>query len=59
MKVNRDVVLAYLRELEEKNGGYYGTDVINLAEKLGVTWYSLKKMIAKRSREDASVKSIM
>jgi hypothetical protein len=58
MKVNRDVVLAYLRELEEKNGGYYGTDVINLAEKLGVTWYSLKKMIAKRSREDASFKRL-
>ncbi len=37
MKVNRDTVLAYLRELEERNSGYYGTDLMNLAEKLGVT----------------------
>jgi hypothetical protein len=36
------MVLACLRELEEKNGGYYGTDIINLAENLGVTWYSLE-----------------
>jgi hypothetical protein len=29
MKVNRNEVLAYLRELEEKNGGYCGSDIIN------------------------------
>jgi hypothetical protein len=56
MKVNRIIVLAYLRELEDKNGGYYGTDVINLAKELGVTWYSLKKMLTKWLREDDAFK---
>ena len=58
MKVNRIVVLAYLRELEDKNGGYYGTDVINLAEELEVTWYSLKKMLTKWLREDDAFKGL-
>ncbi len=52
MKVNRDDVLAYLRELEERNGGYYGTDLMNLAEKLGVTWRGLKKRLMKWLNED-------
>ncbi len=52
MKVNRDDVLAYLRELEERNGGYYGTDLMNLAEKLGVTWRGLKKRLMKWLKED-------
>jgi len=52
MKVNRDTVLAYLREFEERNGGYYGTDLMNLAEKLGVTWRGLKKRLAKWLKED-------
>ncbi len=54
MKVNRDVVLAYFRELEETNGGYYGTDVINLAEKLSITWHGLKKWL----RGDAAFKGL-
>ncbi len=58
MKVNRDVILACLREFEEKNGGYYGTDVKNLAEKLGVTWYSLKKMLTKWLQEDDAFKGL-
>ncbi len=52
MKVDRDDVLTYLRELEERNGGYYGTDLMNLAEKLGVTWRGLKKRLMKWLKED-------
>jgi hypothetical protein len=58
MKVNRIEVLACLRELEDNNGGYYGTDVINLAKELGVTWYSLKKMLTKWLREDDAFKGL-
>jgi len=43
MKIERDYVLAYLRKLEEQYGSYFGTDIFNLAEELGVTWYGLKK----------------
>jgi hypothetical protein len=52
------MVLACLRELEEKNGGYYGTDIINLAENLGVTWYSLKKILTKWLQEDDAFKGL-
>jgi hypothetical protein len=45
MQVNRDEVLSYLKKLEEKNGGFYGTDLMNFAEKLGVTWRGLRKRI--------------
>lgn len=47
MKANRDIVLAYLRELEEKNGGFYGTDLKILAIQFGMTHYGLKRMLKK------------
>ncbi len=34
MKANRNIVLAYLRKLEKKNGGHYGTDLTILAKEL-------------------------
>ena len=43
MKIERDYVLAHLRKLEEQYGGYFGTDIFNLAEELGVTWQGLRK----------------
>lgn len=52
MKANRDVVLAYLRELDEKNGGYYGTDLTILAKQFGMTRYGLKRMLTKWLKED-------
>ncbi len=59
MKVNRDDVLTYLRELEERNGGYYGTDLMNLAEELDITWRGLKKILTKWSREDDAFKQLV
>jgi len=58
MKVNREEVLEYLRELEEENGGYYGTDLSDLAENLGVTPRALKKIRSKWLREDAAFKGL-
>src|SRR5574337_1589597 len=52
MKANRDIVLAYLRELEEKNGGYYGTDLTIFAKQFGMTRYGLKRMLTKWLKED-------
>ena len=45
MKIQRDYVLAHLRKLEEQYGGYFGTDIFNLAEELGVTWHGLRKKL--------------
>jgi hypothetical protein len=45
MTIERDYVLAYLRKLEEQYGGYFGTDILNLAEELGVTWHGLRKKL--------------
>jgi hypothetical protein len=39
MKINRDYVLARLRKLKEQYGGYFGTDLLNLARELEVTLY--------------------
>jgi hypothetical protein len=33
MKIDRDYVLAYLRKLKEQHGGYFGTDLSNLAQR--------------------------
>jgi len=52
MKANRDIVLAYLRELEEKNGGFYGTDLKILAIQFEMTHYDLKRMLKKWLKED-------
>ncbi len=58
MKVNRDIVLAYLRELEEKNGGYYGTDLTILAKQFGMTHYGLKRMLTKWLKKDPAFLSL-
>lgn len=54
LKENRDVVLTYLRELEEENGGYYSTDLALLSKKLGVKKSGLKKMLVKWLKEDSA-----
>lgn len=52
MKINRDYVLAYLRKLKEQYGGYFGTDLLNLARELRVTLYGLKKRLGEWVKED-------
>jgi hypothetical protein len=38
MKIKRDLVLFYLREKQERAGGYTGSDLVELAKLLGVTY---------------------
>ncbi len=58
MKIDRDYVLAYLRKLEEQNGGYFGTDLLNLAGELSVTLFGLKKVLGKWLKEDSAFASL-
>jgi hypothetical protein len=57
MKIDRDYVLAYLRKLKEKHGGYFGTDLSNLAHELSVTLIGLKKRLGKWLTEDPAFAS--
>jgi hypothetical protein len=41
MKIKRDCVLSYLREKQERVGGYTGTDLVELAE---VFWFKVKNI---------------
>ncbi len=34
MRIQRDYVLRYLKDKQEKDGGYFGTDIFNLAKEL-------------------------
>lgn len=58
LKENRDIVLTYLRELEEINRGYYCTDLMLLAKKLGIKKSGLKKMLVKWLKEDSAFSSL-
>jgi hypothetical protein len=58
MKIDRDYVLAYLRQLEEQYGGYFGTDLLNLAKELNVTLFGLKKVLNKWLKEDSEFASL-
>jgi hypothetical protein len=58
MKINRDYVLAHLRKLKEQYGGYFGTDLLNLAYELKVTLFGLKKRLGKWLREDPAFASL-
>ena len=59
MKIRRDRVLSYLNELQERYGGYYGTDIANLADELGVTWYGLKRRLSLWKKNDHAFKSFV
>ena len=52
MKIKRDCVLSYLREKQERAGGYTGTDLVELAEVLGVTYMAIWKRVSKWVKED-------
>jgi|GEM_PF-1313360 len=52
MKIKRDCVLSYLQEERERAGGYTGTDLVELAEVLGVTYMAIWKGVSKWVKED-------
>ncbi len=58
MKIDRGYVLSYLRKLKEQHGGYFGTDLSNLAQELRVTLIGLKKRLGKWLAEDPAFASL-
>ncbi len=58
MKIDRDYVLAHLRKLKEQYGGYFGTDLSNLARELRVTLFGLRKILGKWLKEDPAFASL-
>ena len=46
MMIERDYVLAYLRKLEKQYGGYFGTDILNLATEWSwdkiIRWFEIR-----------------
>ncbi|CEG12323.1 hypothetical protein MSIBF_A2140006 [groundwater metagenome] len=59
MKIKRDQVLVYLKQLQEEKGGYYGTDIANLANDLGVTWHGIQKRLSFWKKNDSAFKSFV
>lgn len=45
MGIQKEYVLLCLQELEEASGGYFGTDINNLAKELEVTYRALQKRL--------------
>lgn len=58
MKIDRDLVLARLRKLKEQYGGYFGTDLSNLANELKVTLVGLRKILGKWQKADPAFASL-
>ncbi len=58
MKIDRDYVLEHLRKLKEQYGGYFGTDLSNLADELKVTLFGLRKMLGKWLKVDPAFASL-
>ncbi len=58
MKIDRDYVLAHFRKLKEQYGGYFGTDISNLARELRVTLFGLRKILGKWLKKDPAFVSL-
>ncbi len=58
MKIDRDFVLTHLRKLKEQYGGYFGTDISNLAHELKITLFGLRKILGKWLKEDPAFASL-
>jgi hypothetical protein len=52
MELQKDYILLYLQELEKANGGYFGTDINNLAKELGITYRDLQKRLNEWLKSD-------
>ena len=59
MKIQKDSVFSYLKNIQEKDGGYYGTDIANLAGELDVTWHGLQKRISYWKKNDPAFKDFI
>jgi hypothetical protein len=52
MKVDRVFVLSYLKEKQIAQGGYYGSDLSNLAKVMKVTYRAVRMRLTKGIKED-------
>ncbi len=52
MKLNRDYVLTYLDRMQNEQGGYYGSDLSDLAKVMKVTYRAVRMRITKWIKED-------
>ena len=59
MRILRDYVLRYFVEKQEKNGGYFGTDVSDLAIEIGVSGHGLRRRLSKWIKEDKDFYNII
>jgi hypothetical protein len=53
MKIDREFVLSYLKGKQIEQGGYYGTDLSNLAQVVKVTYRAMRMRITKWIKEDS------
>ena len=58
MRINRDFVLSKLEKLQNEFEGYYGTDLTDIANELGVTWHGLQKRISSWESNDPAFKGL-
>jgi len=59
MKIKRDFILLKLKELQDDFGGYYGTDLTNIANDIGVTWHGLQKRISLWKKNDPAFEGLV
>ena len=59
MKIQKDCVFLYLKNIQKKGYGYYGTDISNLAGELDVTWHGLQKRISFWKKKDPLFKNFV
>ncbi len=59
MRIQRDYVLRYLKDKQEKDGGYFGTDIFDLAKEIKISFYGLRKQLLKWTKEDKAFSSLI
>lgn len=59
MRIRRDYVLLYLTEKQDKKGGYFGTDISDLAKEIGVSGQGLRRRLSKWIKEDKDFSNLI
>lgn len=52
MPIDKDFVFSQLTELQHEGGGYFGSDITDLAQQIGVTPFGLRKQITRWTRAE-------
>ncbi len=59
MRIWRDYVLRYLTKKQDKNVGYFGSDISDLAKEIGVSGYGLRRRLSKWVKVDKDFSNII